>query len=222
MSRPFPKRGYRFDAPLHLAGSGPELGLAVLPFSCLGPETEAHLGLGLADALIGRLTEVEGVRVRPARSRSTWPTRSRRERPRRSWGSTPSWEVRFSVTAGASVFPCSSCLSPPPCGRGPTRSMPTGPTSSAFKTRSPSVSPRLSPCGLHRTARPRVGRRPNPRPTRPTCAGATSGRGSIRKAWARPSATTARPSVSILATLPPCRARRMPPAAGPRRPRGPA
>ena len=60
-----PKRGYRFDAPLHLAGSGPELGLAVLPFSCLGPETEAHLGLGLADALIGRLTEVEGVRVRP-------------------------------------------------------------------------------------------------------------------------------------------------------------
>ena len=60
-----PKRGYRFDAPLHLAGSGPELGLAVLPFSCLGPETEAHLGLGLADALIGRLTEVVGLRVRP-------------------------------------------------------------------------------------------------------------------------------------------------------------
>jgi DNA-binding winged helix-turn-helix (wHTH) protein/tetratricopeptide (TPR) repeat protein len=60
-----PKRGYRFDAPLHVAGSGPELGLAVLPFSCLGPETEEHLGIGLTDALIGRLTEVEGLRVRP-------------------------------------------------------------------------------------------------------------------------------------------------------------
>ena len=60
-----PKRGYRFDAPLHASGSGPELGLAVLPFSCLGPETEAHLGIGLADALIGRLTDVPGVRVRP-------------------------------------------------------------------------------------------------------------------------------------------------------------
>ena len=60
-----PKRGYRFDAPLHVAGDGPELGLAVLPFVCLGPETEEHLGMGLADALIGRLTEVEGLRVRP-------------------------------------------------------------------------------------------------------------------------------------------------------------
>ncbi|HVQ31758.1 MAG TPA: winged helix-turn-helix domain-containing protein, partial [Vicinamibacteria bacterium] len=60
-----PKRGYRFDAPLHVAGPGPELGLAVLPFVCLGPETEEHLGIGLADALIGRLTEVEGLRVRP-------------------------------------------------------------------------------------------------------------------------------------------------------------
>ena len=60
-----PKRGYRFDAPLRALGSGPELGLAVLPFSCLGPETEAHLGIGLADALIGRLTDVLGVRVRP-------------------------------------------------------------------------------------------------------------------------------------------------------------
>ncbi len=60
-----PKRGYRFDAPLKASAARSQLGLAVLPFSCLGPETEPHLGLGLADALIGRLTEVEGLRVRP-------------------------------------------------------------------------------------------------------------------------------------------------------------
>jgi DNA-binding winged helix-turn-helix (wHTH) protein/tetratricopeptide (TPR) repeat protein len=59
-----PRRGYRFDAPLQASGAGRQLGLAVLPFSCLGPETEDHLGMGLADALIGRLTEVEGLRVR--------------------------------------------------------------------------------------------------------------------------------------------------------------
>jgi DNA-binding winged helix-turn-helix (wHTH) protein len=59
------RRGYRFDAPLHDTGAGPKLGLAVLPFSCLGMESDEHLGIGLADALIGRLTEIEGLRVPP-------------------------------------------------------------------------------------------------------------------------------------------------------------
>jgi DNA-binding winged helix-turn-helix (wHTH) protein/Flp pilus assembly protein TadD len=60
-----PRRGYRFDAEIKAEAGSQELGLAVLPFACLGPETEAHLGLALADALIGRLTEAEGLRVRP-------------------------------------------------------------------------------------------------------------------------------------------------------------
>jgi len=60
-----PRRGYRFDAPLEAGPGGDELGLAVLPFTCLGPETDEHLGVALADALIGRLTEADGVRVRP-------------------------------------------------------------------------------------------------------------------------------------------------------------
>ncbi len=59
------RRGYRFDAPLRDRGAGPQLGLAVLPFSCLGMESDEHLGIGLADALIGRLTEVDGLRVPP-------------------------------------------------------------------------------------------------------------------------------------------------------------
>jgi DNA-binding winged helix-turn-helix (wHTH) protein/tetratricopeptide (TPR) repeat protein len=59
------RRGYRFAAPLRADGEPPRLALAVLPFACLGPETEPHLGMGLADALIGRLTEAEELRVRP-------------------------------------------------------------------------------------------------------------------------------------------------------------
>jgi TolB-like protein len=58
------RRGYRFAAPLR-AGGTPRLALAVLPFACLGPETEPDFGVGLADALIGRLTEAEELRVRP-------------------------------------------------------------------------------------------------------------------------------------------------------------
>jgi len=60
-----PRRGYRFDGPLRASGSRARLTIAVLPFACLGPGTEAHLAFGLADALIGRLTGVEGLRVRP-------------------------------------------------------------------------------------------------------------------------------------------------------------
>ena len=59
------RRGYRFAAPLRAGGTPPRLALAVLPFACLGPETEPDFGIGLADALIGRLTEAEELRVRP-------------------------------------------------------------------------------------------------------------------------------------------------------------
>jgi len=61
-----PSRGYRFAAPLRSnTVAAPRLGIAVLPFVCLGPETEAHLGVALADALIGRLTEADELLVRP-------------------------------------------------------------------------------------------------------------------------------------------------------------
>lgn len=59
------RRGYRFAAPLRAGNEPPRLALAVLPFSCIGPETEPHLGVGLADALIGRLTQADELRVRP-------------------------------------------------------------------------------------------------------------------------------------------------------------
>jgi DNA-binding winged helix-turn-helix (wHTH) protein/TolB-like protein/Tfp pilus assembly protein PilF len=59
------RRGYRFAGPLRPGSPVPRLALAVLPFACLGPETESHLGVGLADALIGRLTEADELRVRP-------------------------------------------------------------------------------------------------------------------------------------------------------------
>jgi TolB-like protein/Tfp pilus assembly protein PilF len=60
-----PRRGYRFDAPLRAAVEPPRLGLAVLPFSCLGGATDASVGLGMADALIGRLARSDALLVRP-------------------------------------------------------------------------------------------------------------------------------------------------------------
>ncbi len=60
-----PRRGYRFSGAMRTTSAPPGLSLAVLPFACLGPETEAHLGLGMADALIGRLTAFDGLLVRP-------------------------------------------------------------------------------------------------------------------------------------------------------------
>jgi DNA-binding winged helix-turn-helix (wHTH) protein/tetratricopeptide (TPR) repeat protein len=59
-----PRRGYRFDGPAK-APSSSVVALAVLPFQVLGPGAEPHVGLGLADALISRLTGLEGLRVRP-------------------------------------------------------------------------------------------------------------------------------------------------------------
>jgi DNA-binding winged helix-turn-helix (wHTH) protein/tetratricopeptide (TPR) repeat protein len=60
-----PRRGYRFDGPVKAPASGSDVHLAVLPFEVLGPGAQPHVGLGLADALISRLTGLEGLHVRP-------------------------------------------------------------------------------------------------------------------------------------------------------------
>lgn len=64
-----PRRGYRFDGPLKGPLKGPPgdevVSLAVLPFAVLGAGAEPHVGFGLADSLISRLTGLEGLRVRP-------------------------------------------------------------------------------------------------------------------------------------------------------------
>jgi len=60
-----PRRGYRFDGPLRAVGASRRLALAVMPFAIVGPGIEPHVGFGLADALIGRLADVEGLLVRP-------------------------------------------------------------------------------------------------------------------------------------------------------------
>ena len=60
-----PRRGYRFDGPVKGPATASVVALAVLPFEVLGPGAEHHVGLGLADALISRLTGLEGLRVRP-------------------------------------------------------------------------------------------------------------------------------------------------------------
>jgi DNA-binding winged helix-turn-helix (wHTH) protein/tetratricopeptide (TPR) repeat protein len=60
-----PRRGYRFDGAIRSDGGAPRLSLAVLPFACLGPEDGPQIGLGMADAIIGRLTAQEALLVRP-------------------------------------------------------------------------------------------------------------------------------------------------------------
>jgi len=60
-----PRRGYRFDGPLAGPPGDEVVTLAVLPFAVVGPGAEPHVGLGLADALISRLTGLGGLRVRP-------------------------------------------------------------------------------------------------------------------------------------------------------------
>jgi TolB-like protein/Tfp pilus assembly protein PilF len=60
-----PRRGYRFAGPLRAPPGEAALVLAVLPFRSIAAEPEPHLGLGMADALIARLTGVENLRVRP-------------------------------------------------------------------------------------------------------------------------------------------------------------
>lgn len=62
-----PKRGYRFLPPaeLHTEDSGAK-SIAVLPFRPIGVEPEdRYLGLGLADAVITRLSNVRSLNLRP-------------------------------------------------------------------------------------------------------------------------------------------------------------
>ena len=58
-----PRRGYRFAARVK-APMAPRMTLAVLPLRYLGSDDGEHLGLGMADALIGRLTGLENLIVR--------------------------------------------------------------------------------------------------------------------------------------------------------------
>ncbi len=58
-----PRRGYRFAASIKTP-KAPRMALAVLPLRYLGRDQGDHLGLGMADALIGRLTGLESLIVR--------------------------------------------------------------------------------------------------------------------------------------------------------------
>ena len=69
-----PRRGYRFDAPVRAGREPRRLALAVLPFTGMGPETPAHLGMAMADAVIGRLTAYETLVVRPTLAVSHYAT----------------------------------------------------------------------------------------------------------------------------------------------------
>ncbi|HYU32256.1 MAG TPA: winged helix-turn-helix domain-containing protein [Thermoanaerobaculia bacterium] len=68
-----PRRGYRFAGPVAIRGGAPQpdaeariASLAVLPFEPLAGNTDdAYLGLGLADSLITRLSNLRRIAVRP-------------------------------------------------------------------------------------------------------------------------------------------------------------
>jgi DNA-binding winged helix-turn-helix (wHTH) protein/tetratricopeptide (TPR) repeat protein len=57
-----PRRGYRFIAPVEEVVAR---AVAVLPFKILGSDKAEYLGIGIADALIVRLTKVRRLRVLP-------------------------------------------------------------------------------------------------------------------------------------------------------------
>ncbi len=65
-----PRKGYRFIAPVKGGGDQPDRSvrsIAVMPFKPLSSEsTDQYLGLGMADALITRLSNLRQIVVRPA------------------------------------------------------------------------------------------------------------------------------------------------------------
>jgi DNA-binding winged helix-turn-helix (wHTH) protein/tetratricopeptide (TPR) repeat protein len=69
-----PRRGYRFAGTMHAPSVEPPLLLAVLPFRSIAAHPEPHVGLGMADALIARLTSVENLRVRPTGAVASYAT----------------------------------------------------------------------------------------------------------------------------------------------------
>ena len=81
--RPFietvPRRGYRFLAPVRAEeGVSAPRSLAVLPFQPLTPASdEEHIGVGLADALITRLSNVGQILVRPTSAVTRYAGRGR-------------------------------------------------------------------------------------------------------------------------------------------------
>jgi len=81
--RPFietiPRRGYRFVAPVEAESRPtPPRALAVLPLQCLaGPPGEEYVGVGLADVLITRLSNIGQILVRPTSAVAKYATRER-------------------------------------------------------------------------------------------------------------------------------------------------
>lgn len=63
-----PRRGYRFVADVEEGGTPALPSLAVLPFRLLDDETPAYLGVGIADMLITRLSQLGQLALRPTTS----------------------------------------------------------------------------------------------------------------------------------------------------------
>lgn len=90
------RRGYRFDAPVTGRRRRSAIALAVLPFTCVGPDPEPHLGLGMADALINRLSGLDGLLVRPLGAVSSFAAS-------RDPGADPGRELGVDVTVQGTV-----------------------------------------------------------------------------------------------------------------------
>ena len=73
-----PKRGYRFVAPVEVVQrSSPLIRIAVLPFAQIGEAQDGVLGFGIADSLIGTLSQAQSFAVRPTSAVLKYEDRSR-------------------------------------------------------------------------------------------------------------------------------------------------
>lgn len=91
----------------------PPRSVAVLPFRSLGKQLDDdHLGLGMTDAVITKLSNLRQLVVRPTSAvlRYTQP-QSIRPGPDTSWPSSPCWTARCKNRATASGLPSSSFAS---------------------------------------------------------------------------------------------------------------